>query len=61
VEHPEEELAKLEEESKQERRERLEATRREAESRNTFAMHEIDRAYLGICSALFERSSTPLA
>ena len=34
LEHPEEELAKLKEEREQERRERLEAARREAESHN---------------------------
>ena len=40
LEHPEEELAKLREDAEQERRERLEAARREAEGREAFAVAE---------------------
>jgi elongation factor P--beta-lysine ligase len=60
LEHPEDELAKLREEREQERRERLEAARREAESHNAFAVHEMDRAYLRTSSALPERSGMAL-
>jgi arsenate reductase len=42
LERPEEELAKLREEREQERRERFEAARREAESREVFAVAETD-------------------
>jgi hypothetical protein len=61
LENPEEELAKLKEEREQERRKRLEAARREAESHNAFAIREMDRANLGGRSAVPERSSTALA
>ncbi len=57
--HPENELVKLREE--RERRERLEAAQREAESRNAFAAHEIDRAYLGSSMVVPERTTTTLA
>ena len=55
---PEEELAKLREEREQERRQRLEAARRGAQTRNAFAIHEMDRTYLESCSALPERPRT---
>jgi arsenate reductase (thioredoxin) len=45
LEHPGEELAKLKEEREQERRERLEAARREIESRNAFAANGAGKAY----------------
>ena len=61
LEHPEEELAKLREEREQERRERLEAARPEAESHNAFVVHEMDRVYSGSNLALSERSGTALA
>jgi arsenate reductase (thioredoxin) len=60
-ERPEEELAKIREEREQERRERLEAARREAESRNAFTIREMDKANLGNHSAVPERASTALA
>jgi arsenate reductase len=61
LEHPEEELAKLREQREQERRERLESARREVESRNAFAVHEVDRVFTGSNAALPERSGTALA
>jgi arsenate reductase len=61
LEHPEEELAKLREEREQERRERLEAARREAESRNAFAAHDASRAYQKRRSIVPERSRIALA
>ncbi len=50
LEHPEEEIAKLEAERERERRERMEAARRETESRNAFAASEASEA--GVTSAL---------
>jgi arsenate reductase len=44
LEHPEEELAKLKAEREQERRERLEAARREADSRHAFTPSEAGAA-----------------
>ena len=55
LEHPEEELARLKEEREQERRERLEAARREASSLGVFAVAEADRIYVGRHSALPRR------
>jgi hypothetical protein len=60
LEHPEEELAKLKEEREQERRERLEAARREAGSRNAFAANDAGRAYRERRSLVPERSRTAL-
>jgi hypothetical protein len=61
LEHPEEELAKLKEERERERRARLEAAQRGAESRDTFAVHQADRAYRRKHLAVPERSRTALA
>jgi arsenate reductase len=61
LEHPEDELAKLKEERKQERRARPEAARREAESHNTLSIRELDRVHGGFRSASPARSSTVLA
>jgi arsenate reductase len=61
LEHPEEELVKLKEEREQERRERLEAARREAESRNTFAAKSASRAHRERRSIVPGRSSMALA
>ena len=61
LEHPEEELAKLREEREQERRERLDTARLEAESRNAFVVTEADRAYRERRSAMPEHSGAALA
>ena len=55
LDHPEEELARLKEEREQERKERLEAARREASSLGVFAVAEADRVYVGRHSALPRR------
>ena len=61
LEHPDEELAWLKAERERERRERLEAVRRQARSRNAFAANDAGRAYRERRSIAPERSSTALA